>query len=55
MQRVDYLRKLGFSRITIKTGSYGMKALVMAIMFAADAGLDLMTIDGSGGGTGMSL
>ena len=54
MQRVDYLRKLGFSRITLKTGSYGMEALAMAIRFAADAGLDLLTIDGSGGGTGMS-
>ncbi len=54
MQRVDYLRKLGFSRITLKTGSYGMEDLAMAIRYAADAGLDLLTIDGSGGGTGMS-
>lgn len=31
-----------------------MEDLAMAIRYAADAGLDLLTIDGSGGGTGMS-
>jgi glutamate synthase domain-containing protein 2 len=31
-----------------------MEALAMAIRYAADARLDLLTIDGSGGGTGMS-
>ncbi|MDR0916006.1 MAG: FMN-binding glutamate synthase family protein [Oscillospiraceae bacterium] len=51
---VAYLRQLGFKRITLKTGSYGMEALAMAIKFATDAKLDLLTIDGSGGGTGMS-
>ncbi len=54
MVTVDYLRKLGFRRISLKTGSYGMEALAMAIKFATEAGLDLLTIDGSGGGTGMS-
>jgi hypothetical protein len=51
---VAYLRKLGYNRISLKTGSYGMEALAMAIKFATDSGLDLLTIDGSGGGTGMS-
>ncbi|EMG37735.1 glutamate synthase (NADPH) GltB2 subunit [Desulfocurvibacter africanus PCS] len=54
MLSVDYLRKLGFKRISLKTGSYGMEALAMAIKFASDAKLELLTIDGSGGGTGMS-
>jgi hypothetical protein len=54
MASVDYLRKIGFKRITLKTGSYGMQELAMAIKFATDAQLDLLTIDGSGGGTGMS-
>ncbi len=54
MQSVDYLRSLGFKRISLKTGSYGMEELAMAIKFATEAGLDLLTIDGSGGGTGMS-
>jgi len=54
MQSVDYLRSLGFKRISLKTGSYGMEELAMAIKFATEAKLDLLTIDGSGGGTGMS-
>lgn len=54
MTSVEYLRSLGFDRITLKTGSYGMEELAMAIKFATDANLDLLTIDGSGGGTGMS-
>jgi hypothetical protein len=31
-----------------------MENLEMAIKYSADASLDLLTIDGSGGGTGMS-
>jgi len=54
MSSVDYLRGLGFKRISLKTGSYGMEELAMAIKFSTDAKLDLLTIDGSGGGTGMS-
>jgi len=54
MKTVDYLRSLGFKRISLKTGSYGMEELAMSIKFATDAKLDLLTIDGSGGGTGMS-
>ena len=54
MNSVDYLRSIGFQRVTLKTGSYGMEELAMAIKFATDAKLDLLTIDGSGGGTGMS-
>jgi len=54
MNSVEYLRSLGFERITLKTGSYGMEELAMAIKFSTDAELDLLTIDGSGGGTGMS-
>ncbi len=54
MKSVDYLRSIGFKRISLKTGSYGMEELAMAIKFSTDAKLDLLTIDGSGGGTGMS-
>ena len=54
MKAVKYLRKLGYKRISLKTGSYGNEALAMAIKFATEAKLDLLTIDGSGGGTGMS-
>jgi hypothetical protein len=54
MESVAHLRKIGFERITLKTGSYGMEALAMSIKYASKAKLDLLTIDGSGGGTGMS-
>ncbi len=51
---VNHLRKIGFKRITMKTGAYGMENLAMSIRYSADAKLDLLTIDGAGGGTGMS-
>ncbi|MDR2613393.1 MAG: FMN-binding glutamate synthase family protein [Deltaproteobacteria bacterium] len=51
---VKELRDLGFQRISLKTGAYGMEALALAIRLSAEAGLDLLTIDGAGGGTGMS-
>jgi len=54
MKSVEYLRGIGYKRISLKTGSYGMEALAMSIKYATDAKLDLLTIDGSGGGTGMS-
>lgn len=54
MREVERLRKLGYKRITLKTGAYGLEALAIAIKAATEAGLDLLTIDGAGGGTGMS-
>jgi glutamate synthase domain-containing protein 2 len=54
MKEVERLRGLGAKRVTLKTGAYGMRELAMAIRWASDAHIDLLTIDGSGGGTGMS-
>jgi glutamate synthase domain-containing protein 2 len=51
---VAHLRDIGYERITLKTGAYGMEALASAIKLASEFGLDLLTIDGSSGGTGMS-
>jgi len=51
---VERLRKLGFKRITLKTGAYSLRELAMAIKWGANAKIDLLTIDGSSGGTGMS-
>jgi glutamate synthase domain-containing protein 2 len=50
----DRLRKLGFKRITLKTGAYGLRELAMAIKWSSRAKIDLLTIDGASGGTGMS-
>jgi len=47
-------RKLGVKRVTLKTGAYGPRELAMAIKWSSEARVDLVTIDGSGGGTGMS-
>ena len=51
---VARLRKLGFKRITLKTGAYSLRELAMAIKWGANAKIDLLTIDGASGGTGMS-
>ncbi|MBC8511457.1 MAG: FMN-binding glutamate synthase family protein [Dehalococcoidia bacterium] len=51
---VQRLRDLGFKRITLKTGAYGLRELAMAIKWGSKAKIDLLTIDGAPGGTGMS-
>jgi glutamate synthase domain-containing protein 2 len=51
---VERLRKLGFKRVTLKTGAYGLRELAMAIKWGSKAKIDLLTIDGAPGGTGMS-
>ncbi|MDI6777461.1 MAG: FMN-binding glutamate synthase family protein [Syntrophales bacterium] len=51
---VERLRKLGFARVTLKTGAYSMRELAMALKYSSLARIDLLTIDGAGGGTGMS-
>jgi glutamate synthase domain-containing protein 2 len=53
-KEVRRLRELGFKRITLKTGAYGLRELAMAIKWGAKAKIDLLTIDGAPGGTGMS-
>jgi len=51
---VKRLRDLGFKRVTLKTGAYGLRELAMAIKWGSKAKIDLLTIDGASGGTGMS-
>ena len=54
MAECDRLRGLGFKRITLKTGAYPIRELAMAIKWGSKAKIDLLTIDGAPGGTGMS-
>ncbi|MDR3233912.1 MAG: FMN-binding glutamate synthase family protein [Planctomycetaceae bacterium] len=54
MKEVERLRKLGFKRITLKTGAYSLKELAQAVKYCSKAHIDLLTIDGASGGTGMS-
>ncbi len=51
---VQRLRDIGYRRITLKTGAYGLRELAMAIKWSSRAKIDLLTIDGAPGGTGMS-
>ncbi len=52
--RVEELRKAGAKYIFLKTGAYRPADLARAILFASKYELDLLTVDGAGGGTGMS-
>ena len=54
LKEVARLRKLGFKRVTLKTGAYSAVELAMALRYSAEAQIDLLTIDGAPGGTGMS-
>ena len=52
--RVEALRNAGASHIFLKTGAYRPVDLARAVAFASKYKLDLLTVDGAGGGTGMS-
>ncbi|MFP4176306.1 MAG: FMN-binding glutamate synthase family protein [Planctomycetota bacterium] len=54
MEKVEYLRDKGAKRVTLKTGAYPMRELAYAVKWSSEAGIDLLTIDGAPGGTGMS-
>jgi glutamate synthase domain-containing protein 2 len=53
-KRVEELRKAGAEYIFLKTGAYRPAALAQAIVYASKYKIDLLTVDGAGGGTGMS-
>jgi len=53
-QSVQHLRNTGAKYVTLKTGAYRPVDLARAIKYSSDAKVDLLTIDGAGGGTGMS-
>jgi len=52
--RIDELRKAGAKHIFLKTGAYRPSDLALAVKYASEAQLDLLTVDAAGGGTGMS-
>ncbi len=53
-KRIEELRSAGAKYIFLKTGAYRPVDLARAISFASKYKLDLLTVDGAGGGTGMS-
>ena len=54
VKAVKHYRDAGAKFISLKTGAYRVSDLARAMRFASDAEIDLLTIDGAGGGTGMS-
>jgi glutamate synthase domain-containing protein 2 len=53
-KRVEELRKAGAKYVFLKTGAYRPADLARAVKFSSKYKLDLLTVDGAGGGTGMS-
>jgi glutamate synthase domain-containing protein 2 len=54
MNRVEELRRAGAKYVFLKTGAYRPADLARAVKYASKARIDLLTVDGAGGGTGMS-
>ena len=54
LKEVERLRNVGAKYVTLKTGAYRPADLARAVKFASEARIDLLTVDGAGGGTGMS-
>ncbi len=53
-KRIEELRQAGAKYIFLKTGAYRPVDTARALVFGSRYGLDLLTVDGAGGGTGMS-
>ena len=54
LKRIEELRRAGARHISLKTGAYRPADLARALKFSSRAKIDLLTVDGAGGGTGMS-
>lgn len=54
LQRVEELRRAGAKYVFLKTGAYRPADLARAVKYSSKAKIDLLTVDGAGGGTGMS-
>lgn len=52
--RVAQLRELGAERICFKTGPFAPRDIAAILRIASEAKVDLVTLDGAGGGTGHS-
>ncbi len=53
-KRVEELRSAGARYVFLKTGAYRPADLARAVKYSSKYGIDLLTVDGAGGGTGMS-
>jgi len=53
-KRAEQLRKAGAKYLFLKTGAYRFADLARALAFSSKYGIDVLTVDAAGGGTGMS-
>lgn len=53
-KRVEEVRRAGARYVFLKTGAYRPVDLARAVKWASKYRIDLLTVDGAGGGTGMS-
>jgi len=53
-KRVTELRQAGAKYVFLKTGAYRPADLARALSYASKYKIDMLTVDGAGGGTGMS-
>ncbi|KXA92902.1 glutamate synthase [candidate division MSBL1 archaeon SCGC-AAA259I14] len=54
IEDVEWLRDQGAERVFLKTGAYRPADVAYTLKVASESGIDLVTFDGAGGGTGMS-
>ncbi len=53
-KKAEELRAAGAKYVFLKTGAYRPADLARAVAWSSKYGIDLLTVDGAGGGTGMS-
>ncbi len=54
LEEIDQIREMGAKNVFIKTGGYRPSATAWIIRLAVEGKVDGLTLDGAGGGTGMS-
>jgi len=54
LEDIDWLRSQGAKHVILKTGAYRPSAVAFTMKLASEAGVEAVTFDGAGGGTGMS-
>jgi len=54
VEDIQWLRENGAKKVFLKTGAYNPAVVAFTLKCASLAGIDVVTFDGAGGGTGMS-
>ena len=54
VEDIEWLRDNGAKKVFLKTGAYNPAVVAFTLKCASLAGIDVVTFDGAGGGTGMS-